>query len=145
MAPKGSRKARGNATARAKTPTSVINRRLSLDWANIKVFISEHIRGLIGIYNVSSIQVERAWGLLYNMIFLDPVTTRHFSHFQRMWPNWRSRCSPFREWWAGFRSHIGEMSDKISDQMNDWRWDNPRTFGDQVNRSDPHTTSTGKV
>jgi len=29
--------------------------------------------------------------------------------------------------------------------MNNWRWDNPRAFGDQVDRSNPQTTSSGKV
>jgi hypothetical protein len=29
--------------------------------------------------------------------------------------------------------------------MNNWRWDNPRAFGDQVDRSNPQTTSSRKV
>jgi len=29
--------------------------------------------------------------------------------------------------------------------MNNWRWDNPRAFRDQVDRSNPQTTSSGKV
>jgi hypothetical protein len=37
------------------------------------------------------------------------------------------------------------MFDKTHDQMNNWRSDNPRAFGDQVNRSNPQTTSSGKV
>jgi hypothetical protein len=145
MAPKGSRKGKGKATARAKMPTSVINRRLSLDRDRIKGFISEHIRGLIRIYNVCGVKDERAWDLFYDIIFLDPVTTRHFSQFQLMWPHRRSRSSPFREWWAAFRSYMGQMFDKTRDQMNNWRWDNPRAFGDQVDRSNPQTTSSGKV
>ncbi|KAF8247116.1 hypothetical protein K440DRAFT_310592 [Wilcoxina mikolae CBS 423.85] len=54
MAPKGSRKGKGKATAGAKMPTSVINRRLSLDRDRIKGFISEHIRGLIRIWEPNS-------------------------------------------------------------------------------------------
>jgi hypothetical protein len=127
MAPKGSSKGKGK--ARAKMPTSVINRCLSLDWNRIKGFISEHIRGLIRIYNVYGIKDERARDLLYDIIFLDPVTTSHFSQFQLMWPHRRSRSSPFREWWAAFRSYMGQMFD----------------FGDQVDRSNPQTTSSGKV
>jgi len=129
----------------AKMPTSVINRRLSLDWDRIKRFISEHIRGLIRIYNVCGVKDERAWDLFYDIIFLDPVTTRHFSQFQLMWPHQRSRSSPFREWWSAFRSYMGQMFDKTRDQMIKWRWDNPRAFGDHVNRSNPQTTSSGKV
>jgi len=143
MAPKGSSKAKGK--ARAKMPTSVINRRLSLDLDRIKGFISEHICGLIRIYNVCGVKDERALDLCYDIIFLDPVTTRHFSQFQLMWPQRRSSSLPFREWWAAFRSYMGQMFDKTCDQMNNWRWDNPRAFGDQVDRSTPHTTSSGKV
>jgi len=145
MAPKGSRKRKGKATDRAKMPTSVINRCLLLDQDRIKGLISEHIRGLIRIYNVCGIKDDRAWDLFDDLIFLDPVTTHHFSQFQLMWPHLRSRSAPFREWWAAFRSCMGQMFDKTRDQMNNWRWDNPRAFGDQVNRSNPQATSSGKV
>jgi len=37
------------------------------------------------------------------------------------------------------------MFDKTRDQMNNWKWDNPHAFGDQVDRSNPQTTSSGKV
>ena len=122
-----------------------INRRLSLDWDCIKVFISDHIRGLIVIYNVCGVKDERAWDLFNDIIFLDPVTTRHISQFQLMWPHRRSRSSPVREWWAVFRSYMGQMYDRMHDQMNNWRWDNPHAFGDQVDRSNPWKTSSGQV
>jgi len=38
-----------------------------------------------------------------------------------------------------------QMFDKTCNQMNNWRWDNPCAFGDQVDRSNPQTTSSGKV
>jgi len=98
MAPKGSCKEMGKATARAKMPTSVINRRLSLNRDRKKVFISEHICGLIRIYNVCGVKDERAWDLFYDIIFLDTVMTHHLSQFQLLWPQRRSRSSPFREW-----------------------------------------------
>jgi len=142
MAPTGSRKGKGNATARAKMPTSVINRHLSLDRDRIQAFISEHINGLIPIYNVCGLNDESAWDLFYDIIFLDLVTTRHFSQFQLMWPHRRSRSSPLREWWAAFRSYLGQIFDKTRAQMNNWRWDNPRAFGDQVNRTNPQTASS---
>jgi len=44
-----------------------------------------------------------------------------------------------------FRSFMGQMFDKTYDQMNNWRWDNPCAFGDQVNRSNPRTTSSENV
>ena len=37
------------------------------------------------------------------------------------------------------------MFHKIRDQMNNWGWDNPCAFGDQVDRSNPKTTSSGKI
>jgi len=40
---------------------------------------------------------------------------------------------------------MGQMFDNTSNQMNNWRWDNPRAFGDQVNRSNLQTASSGKV
>jgi len=116
-------------------PTSVLNRCMSFDRDLIEGFISEHIRGLIRIYNVCGVKDERAWDLFYDIIFLDPVTTRHCSQFHLMWPHRRSRSSPFREWWAAFRSYMGQLFDTTRNQMNNWRWDNPRAFGDRVDRS----------
>jgi len=37
------------------------------------------------------------------------------------------------------------MFEKTRDQMNHWRWDNPHAFGDQVVRSNPQKTSSGKI
>jgi hypothetical protein len=37
------------------------------------------------------------------------------------------------------------MFDKPCDQMINWRWANPHAFGDHVDRSNPQTTSLGKV
>jgi hypothetical protein len=79
MVPMGSRKGKRKATARAKMPTLVVNQHLSLDWDQIKGFISEYIRGLILVYNVCAIKDERALDLFDNIIFLDAVATHHFS------------------------------------------------------------------
>jgi hypothetical protein len=119
MVPKGSSNAKGK--ARAKMATSVINQSLALDQDRIMGFISEHVRGLIQIHNVCGVNDERAWDLFYEIIVLDPVTTRHFSQLQLMSPHPRSRSSPFREWWAAFRSYMLQMFDKTSYQMNNWR------------------------
>jgi hypothetical protein len=79
MAPIGSGKGRGK--ERAMMLTSFINRCLSLDWERIMGFITEHICGLIWIYNVCSAMDERTWDLFYDIIFLDPVMTHHWSQF----------------------------------------------------------------
>ena len=116
-------------------PTTVIYRCLSLDCDRIKEFISEHIHGLKRIYHLHGLKDERAWDLFEDIIFLDPVTTRHFAQLQVMWPHLRRRSSPFQEWWAALHSYMGQMFDKTRNQMNNWRWDNPGAFGDQVGRS----------
>jgi len=84
MAPMCSGKGKGKATARAKMLTSVINGRLSLDQDRLKGFILDHICGLIQIYTAFGIGDERAWDLFYDIMFLDPATTCHFSQFQLM-------------------------------------------------------------
>jgi hypothetical protein len=62
-----------------------------------------------------------------------------------MWLHCRFWSSPFQDRWAAFRSYMGQMFDKTRDQMNNWRWDNPRAFGDQVDSSILQTTSLGMV
>jgi hypothetical protein len=89
-----------------------------LDRDSIKKFISEHICGLIWIYNVGGVQDETAWALFYDIIFLDPVTTSQFSQYQLMWLHCRSMSSPVREWGAAIHSYMGQMFDKTPDQMN---------------------------
>jgi len=143
MATKGSCKGKWN--VRAKLPTWVINRRLLLDRDRIKGFILEHIRGVIQLYNVCGVKDESTWDLFCDTNFLDPVTTHHFSHLQLLGLHPRSRSSPFREWWAAFCLYIGQMFDKTCDQLNNWTGDNPRSFGKQVNRSNPQTINSGKV
>ena len=104
MAPRGSRNGNGKEIARAKMPTSVINRHLSVDRDCIKGFIPEYIGGLIRIYNICGIKDQRSQDLLYDIIFLDPVTSYHLSQFQVMWPHHRSRSLFLREWSAAFCS-----------------------------------------
>jgi hypothetical protein len=145
MAPESNRKGMGRATPRANMPTSVITRHLSLDQDRLDGFISEHIRGHIRIFNICGVKDERAWDLFCDIIYLDPVTTCHFSQFQLMWPHRRSRSSPSQEWWAAFCSYMGQMFDKTRDQINNRRLDNPRALRDQVNHSNPQPTSSGKV
>jgi len=89
----------------AKMPTSVIMRWLLLDWDRIQGILSAQICRLIEILNTCGITNESAWDLFYEIVFPDPVTPRHYPQSQLMWLDWRSRCSPFREWWAAFISY----------------------------------------
>jgi len=144
MAPKGSRKGKGKATARAKMPTSVIHRRLSLDRNSTTGFISVCIRGLVRMNYVCGVKDQRARTSFMIESFLIPSRLATFSQFQLMWPHRRSRISHFWEWLAAFRSYMGQMFDKTRDQTNNCRWDNPRALRDQLDRSNPQTTSSGK-
>jgi len=96
MAPNGSRKGNRKINARAKMRRSIINLHLLLVRDCIKWFISEHIPGLIWIYNVHGCRDEMAWDLLYDSSCLDPLTTCQMSRLQLMWPQHMSRCSPFQ-------------------------------------------------
>jgi len=40
---------------------------------------------------------------------------------------------------------MGQIFEKTRDQMNNWMWDNPRDFADQVDHSNSQSTSSGKV
>ena len=40
---------------------------------------------------------------------------------------------------------MGQMFDKTHDQLNNGRWDTSHAFRDEVDRSNPQTTSSGKV
>jgi len=107
-------------------------------------FISESIRGLIQVYKVCGIQDVRAWDLLYDISCLDPVMTHRLSQFQLMWPHRRCRSSSVREWWAAFRSYMGQMFDETHDQMTNWWWGDAFAFGDQVDCYNPLSTRSRK-
>jgi hypothetical protein len=40
---------------------------------------------------------------------------------------------------------MGQMFDKTRDQMNNWTWDNPSAFGDQIDHCNLQKTSLGKI
>jgi len=145
MALRGSRKGKGKATTRATIPRAVINWCLSSAQDHIQGFIAEHICSLIRIYTVCGVKDECAWFLFYYIIYLDPVRTCHISQFQTIWPHHWSRRSPFRKWWASFRSSLGLMYNQTRDQMHSLRWHNPHDFRNQFNRSNPQTTSLETV
>jgi hypothetical protein len=81
----------GMATARANMMTSGIYQQLSSDRDCIMESISEHIHRLIRIHNVCTVNDEMSWNHIYNIIFLDPVTTHRISHSQLIWSQWRRR------------------------------------------------------
>jgi hypothetical protein len=128
-----------------KPTTKEIDRFLRFNKPRTKSLMSEHIRPMIRMYHISGIKSERAWDLMHDILFLDPVTTRHFGQFQRMWLQRHDRDSPSLPWWRAFKAYMGHMFDKTRDQLNNWRWDNPQAFGDVVDRSNPQYTKSGKI
>jgi hypothetical protein len=87
----------------------------------------------------------RTWDFIYDIIFLNSDMSGHCSQFQLLWPHGMSSSSPFRECGAAFRLYMAQMFDNTHDQMNNWGCDNPHAFGDLINRSNPQTSSSGKV
>jgi len=141
----GSSEGMGKATAKAKNLTLVINRRRSLDRNCIKWFVLQHFCALIQIFNVCHVNDSRAWDYVDDIIFLNQVMTRHFAQLQIIWPHHRYRRSPFQLWWAAFRTYIGQLFDKIQGKMNNWGWDNPRAFGDEVDHFNVQTPRVSKA
>ena len=108
------------------TPTTTDNIRnlLHLD-GYAKGFMAEHIRGLIRTYAISGMKDPGIEGLIWDIMFIDPVTMRHFAQFQEMWKHRRSRHSPYREWWKAFRDFLRDCLDKTRTQMNKYHKENP--------------------
>jgi hypothetical protein len=75
-----------------------------------KSVMSEHVRPMIRIGGIKDSLVDRIW---YEIIFLDPLTTRHFSQFQNMWDRRESRDQPFLEWWTQFKALIGNCIERL--------------------------------
>ena len=49
-----------------------------------KLFMAEYVRALICIYAIGRIKDAGAIDLIYDIMFIDPVTTRYFAKFQEM-------------------------------------------------------------
>ena len=94
-----------------------IGRLLLLDGYR-KTYLAEHIRGLIRIYGLHGIKSDGALGLLYDILFIDNITTDHFSRFQGMWIHRYSVVPEHVEWWSVFRAFVRDCFNKTREQMN---------------------------
>jgi hypothetical protein len=94
-----------------------IRRVLKLDGYR-KTYLAEHIRGLIRIYGLGGIKSDGALGLLYDILFIDNITTNHFSQFQEMWTHRSSELPEHVEWWSVFRAFVRDCFNTTRDQMN---------------------------
>jgi len=95
-----------------------------------KAFLAEHILGLIRMYAISGMGDIRAWDLIYDILFLDPITTPHFAQFQWLWSHRRENSGDNFQWWNLFKGFFGGCLGKTQEQMNHYRADNPSQFGD---------------
>ena len=105
-----------------------------------KQFMAEHIRGLIQMYAIHGVKDDGAIDLMYDILFMDPVTTRHFRQFQGMWKQRASTQPRHIEWWSGFRAFLRDCFDKTRVQMNRYHKENPPLPTDSDSDSTPTPT-----
>ena len=63
-----------------------------------KTYLAEHIWGLISIYGLRGLKSDGAFGLMYDIIFIENITTDHFGRFQKMWGHHDSEVTEYKEW-----------------------------------------------
>lgn len=104
--------------------TDSIKERLHLD-GFIKQLIAEHIRALIRIYAIGGVKDPEALDLMYDILFIDPVTTRHFWQFQGMWKHRGSNETQYKAWWDAFMAFLRDCFDTTRRQMNRYHAETP--------------------
>jgi hypothetical protein len=93
------------------TPTARLKAALHLD-GPAKSLMAEHLRAMIRMYGIGGIKDGAIEQLFYEILFLDPLTTRHFGRFQGMWEHRASAAQPYLEWWTQFRAFVRDCLDK---------------------------------
>jgi hypothetical protein len=89
-----------------------------------KTYLASHIRGLIRTYGLAGIKSDGATGLMFDILFIDNVTTHHFGQFQKLWPEHRASDGPdsddpeHQEWWKVFRGFLRDCFNKTRVHMN---------------------------
>jgi len=63
-----------------------------------KTYLVEHIWGLISIYSLRGLKSDRAFGHIYDIIFIDNITTDHLGRFQKMWGHHDFKVPEYKEW-----------------------------------------------
>jgi hypothetical protein len=75
-----------------------------------KTYIASHIRALIRIYGLAGIKSDGTTGLMFDILFIDNITTDHFGQFQELWPEHRASDDlenpEHQEWWKVFRGFL---------------------------------------
>ena len=83
-----------------------------------KKYLAERVRGLISIYGLRGLKSHGTFGLMYDIMFIDNITTVHFRQFQRMWGHHDSKEQEYQEWWRVFKDFLRDCFNKARQQMN---------------------------
>jgi hypothetical protein len=97
---------------KAVTDTERIKEVLKLQNTRIKTLMAEHIRAMIRAYGIGGIKDSAVEAMMYEILFLDPLTVRHFGQFQAMWPHRASKRAQHTEFWDQFRAFLRDCIDK---------------------------------
>jgi hypothetical protein len=73
---------------------------------------------MIRMYGMGGVKDGATDQLLYEILFLDPLTTRHFGRFQLMWEYRTSTQPPFLKGWTQFRAFVRDCLDKTQASNN---------------------------
>jgi hypothetical protein len=95
---------------RRLTPTERMKVALELE-GFAKSIMAEQLRAVICMYGIGGIKDGPIDQLFYEILFLDPLTTRHFGRFQPMWEHRNSTQPPFLKWWTQFRAFVRDCLD----------------------------------
>jgi hypothetical protein len=99
------------------TKTARMKEALDLD-SNEKSVMAEHVQAMIRAYGIGGITDSLVDRMCFEIIFLDPLTVRHFEQFQHMWDRRESNQEPFLEWWTQFKAWIRDCIDTVRASNN---------------------------
>jgi hypothetical protein len=102
---------------RRLTPTERMKAALGLE-GFAKSIMAEQVRAMIRMYGMGGVKDGATDQLLYEILFLDSLTTRHFGRFQPMWEHRTSNQPPFLEEWTQFRALVRDYLDKTQASNN---------------------------
>jgi hypothetical protein len=102
---------------RRLTPTERMKAALELDGFG-KSIMAEQLRAMIRMYGIGGIKDGAIDQLFYEILFLDPLTPRHFGRFQPMWEHRNNTQPPFLEWWTQFQAFVRDCLDKTRASNN---------------------------
>ena len=77
------------------------------------------------MYAIAGIKDAGAVDLMFDIMFIDPITVRHFRQFQGIWRYHLLRQKQYKLWWDTFRAFLRDCFDKTRTQMNHYHKENP--------------------